>query len=64
MVNCTVQVHNERGQVGHYSPPNEFGGAKSPNNIASTFFNTMHCFRKTLGSNMGLPNVFLAQDAI
>ena len=40
------------------------GDAESPNNVASTFFNTLHLLPKTPGSNMGVPNLFLAPGAI
>jgi len=39
--------------------PDNWGTPKSPNNIASTFFNA-----KTLYSNMGWPNCLLAPGAI
>jgi len=31
--------------------------SKSRNSVASTFYNTLHLLRKTLGSNMGAPNL-------
>jgi len=35
------------------------GDEKSPNNVTSTFFNTVHCFRKTSGSNIWAQTSFL-----
>jgi len=37
------------------------GDEKSPNNVTSTFFNTVQCFRKTSGSNMRRQTSFLPQ---
>jgi len=42
------------------------GAPQSPNNVSSTFFNTVHLFPKDLkisGSNKGAPNLLLAQGA-
>ena len=62
-----MQGRNERGQVGH----NPLGaetlwgrqmtarGTKNPNNVTSTFFNKLICFRKISGSNMGGQTCFL-----
>ena len=37
---------------------------KSPNNVASTFFNAVHLLPKDLGFEHGAPNLFLAPGAI
>jgi len=55
------------GQGGHNSPGAESipgrritaWEEKSPNNVTSTFLNTVHCFRKTSGSNIGAQTSFL-----
>ena len=47
-------------------PTNYWGAPKSPSNVSSTFFNTVHSLPKNfaVGSNMGAPNLFLAPGAI
>jgi len=53
------QRRNECGK-GEYSPDAvSLQGAKTHNNAISTFSKQYICFRKTSGSNMGAPNLFL-----
>jgi len=40
------------------------GGAEKSQQCPSTFFNAVHLLPKTLGSNMGTPNLFLAPGGI
>jgi len=55
----------EGGKWGKLSrTSNHWGEPKNPNNVASTFFRLQICSQKTLGSNMGAPNLFHAPDAI
>jgi len=58
-------------QRGKGSTPNHYGGSesqqgapKSPNNVTSTYFDTVHFFRKTSGSNIGAVNLLLPPGAI
>jgi len=51
--------------------PNHYGDAKSllgapksPNNVASTFFNSIFAFEIPSGSNMGASNLLIAPGAI
>jgi len=54
-----------RGASGVNAPSAEsLGAPKSPSNVASTFFNTVHLLPKDLSSNMGEPNFFFAPGAI
>jgi len=54
------------GQRGHNSPGAESQQGcritareeKSPNSVTCAFFNTVHCFRKTSGSNIGAQTSF------
>jgi len=55
----------ERGKGGTMPrTPNHWRAPKSPNNVASTFFITVHYSQNSLVSNMGTPNFFLAPGAI
>jgi len=47
-----------------YRAPNDCGEAESPNNITSTFFNTVHLLQKISGSTMVAPNLLLAPGTI
>jgi len=64
-------AHHQRGNKGHNSKdtihraPDHCGWPKC-HNVITSFFNTvgLHYFRKTSGSNMGAPNLFLVPGAI
>jgi len=57
---------DQGGNEGHNSSGAESlrGVEKSPNNVSTTFFNTVRCFRNTSGSNIGAPNLLLTPGAI
>jgi len=67
-----LQRRNEGGQGGHNSPGAEslwgrrmtVGGADKSQQCHKYFLQQHICFRKTSGSNMGAPNLFLAPGAI
>jgi len=44
--------------------PNYCGGAEKPEQCRKYFLQQHICFRKTVGSNMGTPNLFIAQGAV
>jgi len=44
--------------------PNHWGALKSPNSVASTFFNAVHLLVKGLRFKHGTPNLLLAPGAI
>jgi len=55
-----VSFAEERGWARGHNPQ----VPKSPNNVTSTFFNTVNLLPKDLGSNMGTTNLLLAPGAI
>jgi len=60
---CTSPGVKSGGARAHNSPGAEsLRGAKS-HNVTSTFFSTVHYFRKTSGSNMGALILFLSPGA-
>jgi len=44
--------------------PNHWGAPKSPNNVASTFFNTTHLLPRDLKFEYGVDKLFFAPGAI
>jgi len=62
-------LHNTRdvamGQEGTIPrSPNHCGGAKSPNNVTSSFFKTLHLLPKDLSFERGCGKLFFAPGAI
>ena len=71
-LNCTLYCGTIKGVTrAARGAPNHSGGAewlrgapKSPNDVTSAFYNTVHLLLKTSVSNMVAPNLLLAPGAI
>jgi len=61
-----LHPHNDQSRKVLQTSRGVVRGAQCPGRrkVASTFYNTLHLLRKTLGSNMGAPNLFFAPGAI